>query len=191
MLIRSVNTQQIFFARGLREDHYVDVSMKDDKLILRNDIPNKEVEFNKCEVEKLYSNSFLELKYKSFYSTDQISYIGKQKKYPIPTTFVGIDTEVLESNNFLIVFRNTLVLLKTMRERLKEYMIAKNYTCNISDELVEINKLMVQTEYMRLRKNLNKKEYANLIIEINRIDEEILKKVKDVIYDRNNQWNFD
>lgn len=187
MLMNAVNTQRIFCARGLREDHYVDVSMKDDKLILTNDIPNKKVELSKGEVEKLYSNNFLELKYKPFYSAEQISHIEKQRKYPIAVTSAGIDTGAVESSDFPVVFRNTLVLLKTMRERLREYLIAKDCICDISDEIVAITKLIAQTEYMRLKKLSDKNKYAEMINQINEIDRQIFNKIKGVLNDGDNQ----
>lgn len=78
------------------------------------------------------------------------------------------------------VFRNTLVILKTMRERLSVYMNARGYALDISDEITTITRITSQTEYMRLRKVLGKEKYANLIDKINEIDRRIFNKVRGV-----------
>lgn len=180
MLMNAKNTQRIFCARGLREDHYIDVSENDQKYILTNDIPHNSIETNRNELENVYMNNFLELSYKPFYSNDVLLHLEKQRKYPLTSSTTNISIAEIESVDFLQVFRNTLVILKTMRERLSVYMNARGYALDISDEITTITRITSQTEYMRLRKVLGKEKYANLIDKINEIDRRIFNKVRGV-----------
>ena len=180
MLVNAKNTQRIFCARGLREDHYVDVSENDQKYILTNDIPHNSIETNRNELENVYMNNFLELSYKPFYSNDVLLHLEKQRKYPLSSSTTNIPIDEIESVDFLQVFRNTLVILKTMRERLSVYMKARGYALDISDEITTITRITSQTEYMRLRKVLDREKYATLIDQINEIDRQIFNKVRGV-----------
>lgn len=178
MVINAVNTRQLFMARGLREDHYVRVICNNNEFTIINDIPYKRVLITGETLRMLYMNDFLVLGYKPFYSAHTLLLLENQRKYKLNDVSSYIHHSSEYSSDFLVTFRNMLVVFKTMRSRLNVYLKAKGYKCDLTEELNDVTKLIAKTEYTRLRKIHNKDTYDELIDQINRIDEEIFEKIR-------------
>lgn len=180
MLIGAENTQRLFHARGLREDHYVDVQFKKERFIFSNDIPYKVIELNEDDVKSLYMGNFLELKYERVYSKNLFIKFSEHRQYPYNISSKSISANMVDDETFLISFRNAMVIMKIMRKRLEEYLVSCGKSIDISVEIKEIGKLMAFCEYLRLRNISDKQKYIEMIDQLNEIDKKIFQKVKDV-----------
>lgn len=180
MLVGAANTQRLFFARGLREDHYVDIRFSEEKYVLTNDIPPKTIEMSVDDIHNIYMGNYLEIKYEKFYNDNQFISLSAQRQFSQDELSRSISITVTEDENFLIIFRNALVIIKTLRERLCEYLTACGKDIDISEDIKEIGKLMALAEYLHIRKTSDKHRFADMIRRLNQIDERIFQKVEDI-----------
>lgn len=180
MMVGAANTQRLFFARGLREDHYVDIRRTEGKYVLTNDIPHKAIKMTEDEMHNIYMGNYLEIRYKKFYNDDHLRSLSAQRQFLQDNLFGSILISVSEDKNFLTIFRNALVIMKTLRERLCEYSTAYGKDIDVSEEIKEIGKLMALAEYLHIRKISDKHKFADMIQKLNQIDKRIFKKVEGV-----------
>lgn len=177
MLLNKEETKKMFFARGLREDHYVLAGLVNDGYYLSNDIPSKKILVDKSKLKQLYIPNYLVFEFLPFYEKTSLQNLCSQRKYFFKNNPSNLDLSIIHKENFLITFRNALVIYKTMRERMHEYLSALSYDIDLSDEISEISKAIAYAEYMRLRKVCDIEKYNELVLKANKIERKIFNKV--------------
>ena len=180
MQVDSATAQQKFFARGLRNDHYISVQYGEGDYIITNDIPHKRLNVFAKELEDLFVGNYLIIKYKECYPRREFDFINDSKKTNLCDLKYTIEPDVVASDGFINTFINMLVIIRVLRQRLSVFLNSIGTNVDIHGFIANYTKLMTQAEYMRIRKICDMESYQMMLNNFNQLENELFEVISNV-----------
>ena len=156
-----------FGARGWRDDHFAALQRDDNVFRLINDAPPAECVVCKGELRDIYQNDYFILGFLRHYTQDER--LGMYQTYEGNVQSQS-NMPDFTADNAAISFRDALQVYKTLQYRAKAY---ESLFADTPDQtkLQELNKIVMQVEYARLRKQLTPERMAEISEYIIRLEE--------------------
>ncbi len=166
--------KKVFFARGLRNDHFVWFMKKENIYYLYNDIPEIQYEFNLNET--FYDNEYFKLvvykdkliKFSNSKSINKINFIEKINFN---------DLLKINENEFIDYLINFILILKTLRSRIKMYYSDYYNTDFFAEYIIFLEKQCYLINYYKLKKSKSLHDYLNIFKNIVDEDEKYINKL--------------
>ena len=180
MQVDSATAQQKFFARGLRNDHYISVQLDEGGYIITNDIPHKKLIVAAKEIEDMYGGYYLIIEFKDWYSTRDFDFINDSKKTNPCNLKYTIEPKAVALDGFINVFTNMLVIIRVLRQRLSVFLSSVGINVDLRDFIANYSKLLAQSEYMKIKKLCDMESYQIILNKFNQLENELFEVISNV-----------
>ena len=173
-------TKGILRARGWRSDHFVRLSLHENKFLVQNDIPEKSVAVSGEQLAYIYDGEYFLLNIVRDISEEDSLILKNHRIYEaeehVPYCFMECELEEIPDIGKRLM--GMTAVYKTLRERLFEYYGQFCDTGFILDYLPLIEKYMARFEYLNLRKIQGISPYYNTLSELNGVEMNIMNTLK-------------
>lgn len=183
MQVDSVTAQQKFFARGLRNDHYISIECDEGCYTIINDIPYKKLKISVEELVDIFAGYYLIIEYKDRYLRRDFDFINESKKTNTFNLKDTIDPDAVYFDRFQRSFTDMLIIIRILRQRLSVFLNSVGINVDIQDFISNYSRLLAQSEYMRIKKICDIRNNQILLSRFNQWEEELFEVISNVYGD--------
>lgn len=174
-------TKEVLHARALRNDHFVLASRKGDGFVLFNDIPEIAVPVDDSGLIAAAQGEYFHLTVCRDMTDEDREILWRTRKFRaenhVPFCFYEKDIEGIPQVG--IRLRNMAGIYKTLRRRMTAYYGDFVDTAFIRERLPQMERYYAMLEYYNLKKTVTLDKYFLLLDELNGMEQEIMKELKD------------